>query len=178
LSCLSVTASRDSIRRLRRLEPPRHYIWFPNNPTWFQNPAAPMPVVTHRYDLGAMHIHADEGVIVTPRGTYATPHYRNRRMHTRRHELPLRLFRTYAFERIYHVAHVDEWLCINIEGVDGDISLRREEPAALPPDECSICLDSGAGWTRTPCCHRFHGACLGRWRAGTCPLCRGRLQAL
>ena len=141
-----------------------------------------MPVVTHSYYAGAMHIHTDEGVIVTPRGTYANPHYRNMRMHTRRHELPLQLFRTYAFERICRAVHRqdDEWLCINISGVDGDISLKRAPSDFVLPARdlptCSICLDSGgADWTRTTCAHLFHSACLQKWKAGTCPLCR-RLQ--
>jgi hypothetical protein len=52
----------------------------------------------------------------------------------------------------------------------------RLQQRPLVADECSICMNPLVGAiTTTPCDHRFHRACLDRWkRSGgyTCPLCR------
>jgi hypothetical protein len=43
-------------------------------------------------------------------------------------------------------------------------------------ESCPICLETDAGpWHATPCGHMFHVDCIGRWRQGTCPLCRERI---
>jgi hypothetical protein len=57
-----------------------------------------------------------------------------------------------------------------------------KDEAAAPPQivivhDCTICLESGGAgpWVTTQCGHVFHVECITKWRAGTCPLCRGRV---
>jgi hypothetical protein len=58
----------------------------------------------------------------------------------------------------------------------------KDESAASSPQivivhDCTICLESGGAgpWVTTQCGHVFHVECITKWRAGTCPLCRGRV---
>ena len=61
------------------------------------------------------------------------------------------------------------------------VELKDESGASSPQivvvHDCTICLESGGvgPWVTTQCGHVFHVACIAKWRAGTCPLCRGRV---
>ena len=100
-----------------------------------------MPIITHRYSAGTMHIDTETGVVSTPRGTYASPRYMDLRMHTGKKVLSLRLFRTYNFGKIYRALHVreNEQLTLQISGIPGTISFYRVStlPTALVGTEPS-----------------------------------------
>jgi len=62
------------------------------------------------------------------------------------------------------------------------VEIKDESAASSPPQiviarDCTICLESGGAgpWVTTQCGHVFHVECITKWRAGTCPLCRGRV---
>ena len=61
--------------------------------------------------------------------------------------------------------------------------LKRVEvfEGAAPPETCSICWNPMQYCVTISCGHSFHRGCLRKWisskqGAGTCPLCRGRIN--